>query len=167
MMSFGNPLDGMILDNRMNEGGSDTVLSGTLAYFTHGNLGSFVSRKEERPFRVQNRDMLGSQKTPLIVLIGESTVSFGEIFAGILQNTGRAYLIGNTTLGNVEILWGYDFEDGSRAWIAHETFRPLHPAEADWETTGIIPDLSIPVNWDEVTLTTDPAVNAALDYFDR
>jgi hypothetical protein len=67
----------------------------------------------------------------------------------------------------VEILWGYDFNDGSRAWIAHETFQPLNPTESDWETTGIIPDLAAPVQWDEVTLDTDPAVIAALEYMDR
>jgi C-terminal peptidase prc len=166
LMSFDAPLDGVILDNRMNEGGADTVLSGTLAYFTQGELGSFVSRKEERPFRILNKDMLGSQEVPLVVLVGKDTVSFGEIFAGILQNTDRAYLVGETTLGNVEILWGYTFADGSRAWIAHDTFRPNNASEQDWEKTGIVPDLAVPVYWDEVTLDTDPAVKAALDYLD-
>ncbi len=167
LMSFDDPLEGVILDNRMNEGGMDTVLSGTLAYFTHGELGQFVSRAGERPFRVIDHDMFGSQEVPLVVLIGKDTVSFGEIFAGIFQDNARAYLIGDTTLGNVEILWGYDFRDGSRAWIAHDTFRPANHPNQDWEKTGIAPDLLIPTEWDEVILETDPAVMAALEYLDR
>jgi hypothetical protein len=75
-------------------------------------------------------------------------------------------LIGETTGGNVELLWGYDFEDGSRAWIAHETFRPKNHPDQVWEDTGIIPDLEAPSEWDLVTLETDPAVKAALEYLD-
>ncbi|MDI6813931.1 MAG: hypothetical protein QMD10_10370, partial [Desulfitobacteriaceae bacterium] len=57
--------------------------------------------------------------------------------------------------------------DGSRAWIAHETFYPINNPEQDWEKTGIHPDLLIASNWDEVTLSTDPQILAALEYFDQ
>jgi len=50
----------------------------------------------------------GSQQIPLVVLIGQATASYGEVFAGVLKDIGRAYLIGETTDGNVETLWGYD-----------------------------------------------------------
>ena len=101
---------------------------------------------------------------PLVVLVGSGTASFGEIFAGVLQDTGRAYLIGTTTGGNVEILWGYDFEDGSQLWLANETFRPLNHPEQDWEKSGIIPDLTVAGEFDEYSLNNDPAVIAALQY---
>jgi carboxyl-terminal processing protease len=166
MMSFNQRLDGLIIDNRMNEGGLNTVLNGVLAFFTQGKVGSFVNRKEEQTLRIQNQDMLGSQKIPLVVLVGKDTVSFGEIFAGILKDIHRAHLIGETTEGNVEILWGYNFKDDSRAWIAHETFRPLNHPDQNWEKTGIIPDDTVPANWDEVTLENDPAVKASLEYLD-
>ena len=94
------------------------------------------------------------------------TVSFGEIFAGILKDQGRATIIGETTLGNVEVLWGYGFEDGSRAWIAHDRFEPVNNPGADWEHNGIIVDIEAPSEWDEHTTETDPAVEAALIYFD-
>jgi C-terminal processing protease CtpA/Prc len=101
-----------------------------------------------------------------VVLIGKETVSFGEIFSGILQDLGRAYLIGETTDGNVEILYVYEFTDGSSAWIAHDTFQPVNNPDADWEMNGIIPDKIVSANWDEVTLQTDPAIQAALEYFE-
>ena len=62
-----------------------------------------------------------------MVLVGSGSASFGEIFAGVLQDSGRAHIIGTTTDGNVEILWGYDFDDGSQMWLASETFRPYYP----------------------------------------
>jgi hypothetical protein len=67
----------------------------------------------------------------------------------------------------MELLWGYDFEDGSRAWIAREAFLPLNFTNPDWEETGILPNVTIVTQWDEVTQETDPAIAAALDYFDQ
>ncbi|MBN2146822.1 MAG: PDZ domain-containing protein [Anaerolineales bacterium] len=160
------PLDGLIIDNRMNGGGADTVLRPSLSHFTSGTLGYFYSRYDERPLDVRLDDINGSAEVPLVVMVGPDTASYGEVFAGVLQDQGRAYIIGETTFGNVETLWGYDFEDGSRAWIAHDSFRPAVNPEANWEETGIIPDLDVIVNWDEYTVEADPAVLAALDYFD-
>lgn len=166
-MTKQNPLDGLILDNRQNDGGADTVLINTLSYFTNGTLGFFISRYEERPLHVEGRDAFGSQQIPLVVLIGIETVSYGEVMSGVLKDNERAYLIGETTEGNIETLWGYDFPDGSRAWIASESFRSYnHPTE-DWEVTGIIPHKTIITNWDEITIDHDPAVDAALAYLDE
>jgi carboxyl-terminal processing protease len=163
-MSADKPLDGLILDNRMNTGGSSAVLEPVLGYFIGGKLGSFIKRSDQNPLRVKLNDINGSSKLPLVVLVGSETASFGEIFAGILQDTGRAYVIGTTTNGNVEILWGYDFEDGSQLWLANETFRPLNHPEQDWEKTGIIPDLTISGDFDQYSLNNDPPVIAALKY---
>jgi len=165
-MTEDQPLDGLILDNRQNSGGADVVMENVLANFTSGKVGDFSNRQEQRPLRIIGRDINGSQDLPLVVLIGKDTVSFGEIFSGILQDIGRAHLIGETTDGNVEILWVYEFADGSSAWIAHDTFQPLNQADAEWEKNGVVPDIEASANWDEVTLQTDPAVQAALDYFE-
>jgi carboxyl-terminal processing protease len=98
---------------------------------------------------------------PIVILVGRETESFGEVFAGVLQENGRAQLVGRTTHGNVETLWQVDLEDGSRAWIASETFRP--PSGTDWEERGIVPDVEIPVDWDEFTADNDEQLQAALE----
>jgi len=161
------PLDGVILDNRQNGGGSDSVTKGVLGYFLRGSLGHFYDRDQaRRSFNVTGVDINGSLRVPLVVLVGKGTVSFGEISSGVLKDSGRAYLIGETTDGNVELLWGFDFKDGSRAWIAHENFRPKNHPDDNWELTGIIPDEMAPSEWDLVTDDTDPAILASLKYFD-
>lgn len=164
-MTASGPLDGLILDNRQNDGGTSTQLDGTLSYFTHGVVGHYTNRQAEEPLRVRGKDIGGSQSVPLVVLVGKNTVSFGEIFAGILQDLERAYLIGEQTQGNVEILWVYDFSDRSRAWIAHDLFLPLNNPQADWETGGVVPDREVSGEWDEFTLETDPGIAAALEHF--
>jgi len=166
-LTASGPLDGLILDNRENSGGADNVARAVLGYFAHGTLGYFYDRnKSRRAFNVLGTDINGSSKVPLVVLVGDGTVSFGEITSGVLQDSERATIVGETTGGNIELMWGYDFEDGSRAWIAHEAFRPSHHPDTNWEQTGIIPDIEAPSNWDEVTATTDPGIRAALEYLD-
>jgi carboxyl-terminal processing protease len=163
-MTADAPLDGLILDNRMNGGGSSLVLEPMLGFFSGGNLGYFVNHSRLDPLRIKQNDINGSSSVPLVVLVGSGTASFGEIFAGVLQDVGRAYLIGTTTEGNVEILWGYDFDDGSQLWLANETFQPLNHPEQDWEKSGIIPDFSVTGEFDQYSMNNDPVVLAAIHY---
>lgn len=165
-MSAEAPLDGLILDNRFNPGGASDVLLDTMNYFASGLMGSIVDRQQDNPLEVPGVDIGGSQTLPLVVLISDGTASFGEVFAGVLKNLGRAYLIGEQTDGNVEILAIHNLSDGARAQIATYTFRPPNPTDEDWEQTGIIPDLSVSSVWEEIVQETDPAIQAALDYFD-
>ncbi len=154
-------LDGLIVDNRMNGGGSNDVLVPVLRYFTAGTLGHFVSRTVTRTLNLTADPINNSQTVPLIALVGADTVSAGEIFPGILQDMGRAKVVGQTTLGNVEAVHGYYFQDGSRLWIAQERFDPEH-SHANWEQTGIIPDVQAFADWDTFTFDTDPSIAAAV-----
>ncbi len=160
------PLDGLVLDVRENGGGVSTVVIDTLSYFTQGTVGYFVERNQREPLRVRRQDIGNSQRVPLVVLVGDGSASFGEVFPGLLKDLGRAYLIGEQTDGNVEVLSVFDFSDGSRAWIATATFSPVNQTSQNWEETGIVPDWSVPTRWNEITLDNDPAIQAALQYFD-
>lgn len=158
-------LDGFILDLRTNGGGTYGNLRGLLAIFTSGDVGEFVARSgTTTPIRVRASGIGNSQQVPLVVLIGAATESFAEVLAGALQAAGRATLIGQSTAGNVEILLSHDFEDGSRLWLAEETFRL--PNGAIWEGEGLTPDVVIPLGWDEYTADDDPVLAAALKHFE-
>lgn len=154
-------LDGLILDVRMNSGGSSIVANPIMAYFTSGSLGQFVSRVESRTLSVEANHIQNSQTVPLVVMVSEDTISYGEIFAGIMRDSREALITGETSLGNVEVLHGYDFEDGSQLWIASETFFPANSDE-NWEDTGIVPDVEAFAEWDTFTFETDPSIAAAV-----
>jgi C-terminal peptidase prc len=165
-MSQDGNLDGLIIDNRINPGGASGVVFDVLNMFLRGFIGSFVVRGEVYPVVLNGQNYYGSLKVPMVVLIGPDSASFGETSAAILKDSGRAYLIGLPTMGNVEVLLPYDFADGSAAWIAEGTFRlAKHPKER-WEGTGVQPDLRVITIWDQVTPDTDPAIRSALIYFD-
>ena len=156
------PLDGLILDLRMNGGGSSSVTYPILEYFIGGKLGEFVSRDSSRVLEIDANEIQNSQTVPLVVMVSEDTVSFGEIFAGVMQDSGRAQIVGETSLGNVEVLHGYDFEDGSQIWIAAETFISAF-SDTNWEETGIIPDVQAFAEWDTFYFETDPSITAAIN----
>jgi carboxyl-terminal processing protease len=161
LREFGE-LDGLILDNRMNGGGSSLVLEPVLALFASGEVGSYIDRDGQRPLEISPHAINNSQTVALAVLIGPETVSYGEIFAGILRDIGRAVLVGEPTAGNVETLHGYTFEDGSRIWIAQERFDPA-VSHANWEAEGLIPDVQVQAAWEDFSFEQDPTVAAALD----
>jgi len=155
------PLDGLILDNRMNPGGSSLVVEPILSYFTNGLLGHFASRTDSQPFEINADPVANSQTVPMVVLVSQNTASFGEIFTGILQDIGRAKVVGQTTPGHVELLESHDFSDGSRLWLAQERFVELH-SQADWKKTGIVPDVQAYADWDTFTFENDPSIAAAV-----
>lgn len=160
-LSADGRLTGVILDNRQNDGGAISDGEALLGLFTHGLVGHFRSRRDVRPVNIDANDVAGSQTVPLAVLVGPGTVSYGEISSGILQDQKRATIVGERTLGNVEVLRAFDFEGGSRAWIAFERFDPI-VTDDDWEVTGIVPDVRAPAEWDEISGADDPGVQAAV-----
>jgi C-terminal peptidase prc len=157
-------LDGLIIDLRFNGGGSSSVAYPIMEFFTDGVLGEFVSRTESRTLEIHANEIQNSQSVPLIILVGEDSVSFGELFPGVMQDSGRAKIVGRTTLGNVEVLHGYQFDDGSLMWIASETFHSAF-SNSDWERTGIIPDVEAFAEWETFLFETDPAIAASLALF--
>ncbi|MBA3873192.1 MAG: PDZ domain-containing protein [Anaerolineae bacterium] len=163
-MTSTKPLQGLILDNRMNTGGTATTANGVMDLFASGDQGEFISRDNKEPLKLVAHDVGGSQTVPLVVLVDVNTVSYGEIVSGVLRLAGRATIIGGTTLGNVERLFAYDMPDGSRLWLASETFQPRGEANGIWEETGIIPDISVPTRWDLFTEANDPALARAVDF---
>ena len=156
------PLDGLILDVRMNGGGSSSVAYPIMEYFIAGRLGEFVSRDDSRALDIEANEIQNSQTVPLVVMVSEDTVSFGEVFAGVMQVAGRAQIVGETSLGNVEVLHGYNFEDGSQVWLAAETFISAF-SDNNWEETGIVPDVQAFAEWDTFYFETDPSIAAAVN----
>lgn len=155
------PLDGLLLDVRMNGGGSSSVAYPILEYFISGRLGRFVGRTSQRVLEIDANEIHNSQTVPLVILVSEDTASFGEIFAGVLQDAGRARVVGERSLGNMEVLHGYGFDDGSQLWLASETFYSAF-SDANWEETGIIPDVHAFAEWDTFYFETDPSIAAAV-----
>jgi carboxyl-terminal processing protease len=166
-MTADGPLDGLVLDNRMNGGGSGETTQAILGLFVGGVQGHFVTRHKREPLNIKPVNVNGSQRLPLVVLVGHDTVSYAEIMSGVLRLSKRAQVIGSTSAGNVEQLRRYELEDGSVAWIASATFQPVGQTSGVWEGTGIVPDVYLPTRWDLFTEATDPALAKAVELLSK
>ncbi len=150
-------LAGLIVDLRLNNGGWRSVLEGLLGNFVQGEVGAFYSRSSSYALRVTPTKVYAAvQELPVVVLVDRGTKSYAEIFAAVLQSAGRAEVVGVNTAGNTETIYPYDFEDGSRLWVAQEGFRL--PDGQTLEGRGVVPDRSIAIDWLRFSEGRDPHI---------
>ncbi|GAB4205844.1 MAG: S41 family peptidase [Roseiflexaceae bacterium] len=154
-------LSGVVLDLRGNPGGWSHVMTGILSHFVRGQAGVFFDRRAQvRPLVVPasvGPDMRG---VPLAVLIDQSTASYAEVIAAILQREAKATVIGVPSAGNTETIYAYTISDGSRLWLAQEGFRLQNGASL--EGHGVKPDAVVDVDWKRYSEDDDPQLLEAL-----
>ncbi len=159
-------LDGLVIDVRLNGGGSLDELEATLGLFTSGTFGKLLNRAGVGEALTATAENIGnSQKAPIVVLTGFRTASAGEILAGALQAKKRAKVVGQRTEGNVETIVAHDLPDGSVLWLAEMRF--TLPDGKSWEGDGLSSDKVVDAEWDSYTEETDPYLKAALDILGR
>jgi C-terminal processing protease CtpA/Prc len=83
------------------------------------------------------------------------------MFAAALQANGRASVLGLTTPGALEGMTPYFLPDGSRLFLPTSSYRTADGQEVG--LNGVIPDVIIEAEWDTVTVTDDPVLDAALE----
>ena len=155
---------GLIIDVRENGGGSVEAMSQIIGLFVDGGvLGEAVGRNDALPITVDPGHVLTRYiDLPIVVLTSEGTVSAAEMFASGMKSLRQATLVGTTTAGNTENLYPYDFDDGSVLWLAEVLFRQNDGTFVD--NIGVIPDITVPANPDAYEPSTDPVIQAALQY---
>lgn len=153
---------GLIIDVRENGGGSIEAMSQIIGLFHDGGvLGDAVGRNESQPILVEPGHVLPLYADiPIVILIGQGSVSAAEMFASGMQSLRKATLVGHTTAGNTENLYPYEFDDGAVLWLAEVLFRQNDGTFVD--NIGVIPDIVVPENPDAYDPNKDPVIQAAL-----
>src|SRR5580704_266054 len=146
---------GLIVDLRQNGGGRSDILGSIAAYFYNEKtlIAEFQTRKD-----VSSAESEGSGKAyrkfitgsaggqiyagPIVILTDEYTGSSSEIFAGGLQETGRAKVVGTQSCGCViGIANNQKMKGGGVLEISEVLF--FTPKGRKLEGEGVIPDLTI------------------------
>jgi len=152
--------ESLVLDLRGNLGGRLGELGLVLGAFIEGSWADAVSRGElvwrgrydhEREFGVNvleepDGDVLSLDRVaaptfftgPLAVLVDRDNSSAGEIAPLVLQDFGRAAVIGEPTLGNVEAIQGFELPDGSLVMVAVAN---LQGVDGQDFSQGVTPDV--------------------------
>jgi C-terminal peptidase prc len=156
------PLAGVVVDLRGNGGGLIDTMQRIVGEFLIGESGSYASRGRDHPMVPPKGATYDKLKDiPLVVLVDSGSESASEMMTGALQYAGRAKVVGVPSAGNTETVYPYDFDDGSRLWVAEEGFQL--PDGSTLEGTGVIPDAQIDVEWSEYPETEDPHILKAIE----
>jgi C-terminal peptidase prc len=134
----------IILDFRNNPGGYlDTAVD--IASIVLPKNSPVVTIKENNPLKNETRITLSwtknNIKIPIIVLINDYSASASEIFAGALQDHGRALLLGEKSYGKGSVQVWFDIWDGSIVKIT--IARWFTPKGNSIDEKGISPDLEV------------------------
>jgi carboxyl-terminal processing protease len=163
-MSMKVPLDGLILDNRMNTGGYDDTEKAILSLFTRGEQAKAVGIGEQDLWNLTSPlNIDGSQSVPMVVLVDDISASGGEIIPGLLQNSHRAIVVGQQTSGMTDGLEIISLEDGSQLYLAIMAFQPAGGEIGQWEKKGITPDVVVPAGWNQYSEANDPMLAKAVE----
>ncbi|NWF81372.1 MAG: PDZ domain-containing protein [Chloroflexi bacterium] len=159
------PVRGLILDLRSNPGGWRSVMTGILGHFVAGEVGSFTSRMGDMPLVIKPGAVPDLRGIPLVVLVDETTASYAEVIAAVLQRRAGAVVVGAPTAGNTETIYSYELSGGARLWVAQEGFRLSDGASL--EGVGVQPDILALDDWTRFSLADDPGIGSALKLLNR
>lgn len=156
------PLKGVIIDLRGNGGGLLDTMERIVGQFMTGRSGRYAARTNDRLMIPPRGALFEDLKSmPLVVLVDGGSESASEMMTGALQDRGRAKVVGVPSAGNTETVYPYDYNDGSRLWVAEEGFQLLDGTTM--EGTGVIPDEQIEVDWTQYSEREDPHILRAIE----
>lgn len=153
---------GVVIDLRRNPGGETFSLGITIGEFFDRavDCGTFVTRDGARS--VKNSWQLGSAnyRGKVVVLVDAASGSAAEIFAAVLQDHGRATVIGRRTAGAVLASWFYRLPGGGELQLSREDY--IAPKGRRIEGVGVEPDIVVPRTLEDVRAGRDRDLEEAL-----
>ena len=133
-------IKGLILDVRDNPGGMmdtvvqivDQLIGESVIVYTEDKAGKKETMSSEEKSKID---------LPMVVLINEGSASASEIFAGALQDTGAATIVGATSFGKGIVQRMSDLNDGTGYKITVSEY--FTPNGRNIHGKGIEPDVPV------------------------
>lgn len=158
----GDPLEGLVLDLRASDQGAPGVVIETLGTFVEGEVGEYHSRVGNEPIDIEPDDLADAYaEVPLAVLVDGETEADAEQLAAILQDQGRAIIVGSETSGQTHGATTVDFAEGSLLQLVSYGFQL--PSGETLEGVGVTPDVIVEDDWLDYPESEDPFLVAALE----
>jgi carboxyl-terminal processing protease len=159
------PVRGLILDLRGSNQGAPGVVLEVLRHFVSGDVGAFHARSGTQPITVEPSSLHDQYAdVPVVVLVDAATEADAEQLAAILQDQGRAVVVGAQTSGQTHGVQTVDFPDGSLLQVVTYGFEL--PDGRSLEGQGVTPDVPVDADGFDVPESEDPVILAALKVID-
>ncbi len=157
----------LILDLRSNPGGSEDAAGDVAGQFLPpGSVFIYQEdRNGDRREQVirQDLDRFDLGNMPMVVLVNEETRAEAEAVAGVLQEAGRAVLVGVDTFGAGSTYDFVELDDGSAIYMpVRRWFTPSGRPLGD----GVQPDVLVPFQNETEGFGRESQFNRAYEYLD-
>lgn len=152
---------GLIVDLRGNPGGEAGEVVKIAGYFFNSRVsfGQFISRSGKAINLFTDRDDLIYQG-PIAVLVNEGSGSGSELFAGVMQENGRAIIIGRQSCGCMLGISRFKKVKGGGE-LAVSDLKYLSPRGQKLEGIGVLPDKAVGLTISDLQHQRDAALAEA------
>lgn len=154
-------IDGLVLDLRVIRDNT-FPLDDALSLFVNGPVGHVQVRNEKEQINIAGKSIGGSQEVPMAVLVSEQTTGQAEAFAGLLQDAGRAQIIGTPTRGLLAQFSPMTLPS-SQIQMLIPTGDYVGVKNNSWRGKGVQPNITSDKLWEEFTAEDDPQLKQAID----
>ena len=159
----------LILDLRSNPGGSAKAASDVAGQFLPPGS-QFLSLEDPQGGRTQVRirddlDRLVLGDLPMVILVNGETMGEAEAVAGVLQETGRAVILGTQTFGKAGTYSFLELSNGSAIYVP--TLRWYTPSGKQLGNGGIQPDIQVPYQTETEGFGGESQFNRAYAYLNE
>jgi carboxyl-terminal processing protease len=129
----------LVFDMRDNPGGLlDTAIEVTSLFLPDGEVVITQNPESDRSFAVTG-DFLVPENIPVVVIINRGSASASEVVSAVLQERGRATVIGESSFGKNTVQQQFSLSNGGafKLTIARWVTPELH----DFGEAGVTPDI--------------------------
>lgn len=149
---------GVVIDLRGNPGGEADEVVTIASYFfdSHVPFGKF-SKRSGKAIYLRTDDDDRVYKGPVAILVNEGSGSGSELFAGVMQENGRAMIVGRQSCGCVRGISEFKKVKGGGE-LAVSEYGYLSPKENTFEGTGVIPDKTVELKISDLQGRRDAAL---------
>jgi len=152
---------GIVIDLRGNPGGEAEEVEKIASYFfnSHVSLGKFFSRSGKAMYlRTGDDDQVYAG--PLAILVNEGSGSGSELFAGVMQESKRATIVGRRSCGCVLGISKYrKLKGGGELAVSEYGYQT--PQGKTFEGTGVIPNSPVELTISDLQHHRDAALEEA------
>lgn len=152
---------GIVIDLRGNPGGEAEEVEKIASYFfnSHVSLGKFFSRSGKAIY-LRTGDDEEVYKGPVAILVNEGSGSGSELFAGVMQESKRATIVGRRSCGCVLGISKYrKLRGGGELAVSEYGYQT--PQGKTFEGTGVVPNTSVELTIGDLRQHRDAALEEA------
>jgi carboxyl-terminal processing protease len=155
--------DALIIDIRNNSGGMEPGVNRLMKFLmAEPGLVAVTTKRGDPPSEWRHEGSgTGAYRGKVAVLVDDLSGSASEVFAGVLQENGRAMVLGRTSYGGVLNSTTVQLPTGGTLQYPHSDMRT--PKGRRIEGVGVVPDVAVELRQADLLAGKDTVVEEAID----